>query len=222
MINILTNRYMIDSDWCFEDFKRYIKKDNRVAIIPFSFRDELISSKESWSVYYDRDLGLFYNGVVDSFLRYGIHPENVKWINYFEDSVEISKKIVSESDILYFPGGLPDKMLSRLHEFELVDLIENHTGVVLGYSAGAVIQFKRFHLTPDRDYPNFGYHIGMNIIDNFSIEVHYTNTDLQNESIKKVLCDTGKPVYAIEDDGALIVENGMITTVGKVHFFDVV
>jgi imidazolonepropionase-like amidohydrolase len=39
------------------------------------------------------------------------------------------------------------------------------------------------------------------------------------ECIKKVIRETGMPVYAIEDEGAIIVEDGKITSVGNVHYY---
>lgn len=219
MINILANRYMIDSDWCFDELQKYIRPEHRVVVIPFSFREEQIYSNESWQQFYNPKDGLYYQGVVDAFERYGLKEKNIQWINYFTDSIEDSKRAVANADILYFTGGLPDKMMERLKAFDLIELIETHPGVILGFSAGALIQLERYHLSPDRDYPSFEYQDGLKMIRNIHVEVHFTHSDIQLESIEKVLKETGKPVYAMEDEGAIIVKNEAITTVGKVHYF---
>jgi len=219
MINILLNIFKVDDEWCFKEFKNYIKPEHRVTVIPFSFKEEHINSSESWQSYYGENKGAYFHGIVNSFLSYGVKYENITWINYFTDSKEIAKNKILNSDILFFLGGLPDKMMIRLEEFDLVNNIEEHNGIIMGYSAGAMIQIENYHITPDKDYSSFGYYKGMKMIDKFDIEVHFEHTDLQLSSIERVKKETGKPVYAIEDTGAIIVENNRVKLVGNVHYF---
>lgn len=219
MINILFNRYDISAEWCFTEFQKYIKPNHKVVIIPFSFKDERINSDASWKVYYGEKEGLYFDGIVNSFLSYGIKSENITWINYFTDTRETAKNKITGADIVYFTGGLPDKMMERLKEFELLDIIENHNGIIMGYSAGAMIQLECYHITPDKDYDTFGYYKGMKMLNSFDIEVHFENSDLQIACIERVRKETGKPVYAIEDDGAVIVAKDGITAVGNVHYY---
>ena len=90
----------------------------------------------------------------------------------------------------------------------------------MGNSAGALIQLSEYHLSPDRDYPEFKYYDGLPYLDNFYMEVHYMNTDIQNESINRVLSERGKTVYATEFmAGAIIVDNGNIKLIGNVKTF---
>ena len=220
MINILLNIYKIDAEWCFQEFKKHIKAEHRVIVIPFSFKEERINSNESWKAYYGENEGVYFYGIVNSFLAYGIKYENIRWINYFADDKETAKDKISNSEILFFLGGLPDKMIIRLEEFDLVKKIEKHKGIIIGYSAGAMIQIENYHITPDQDYTSFGYYKGMKMINAFDIEVHYDHTDLQLSSIGKVRNETCKPVYAIEDNGALIVEQNRVITVGNVHYYE--
>jgi peptidase E len=221
MINILANEYTIDADWCFKRFQKYIKKDHRVVIVPFSFRDDQIYSHDTWQDYYSKNEGKYYHSIMQAFKRYGIKESNVKWLNYFDDSIEYAKELISNADVLYFTGGLPDKMMARLHKFKLLNTIENHPGVLIGFSAGALIQFEVYHLTPENDYETFRYCNGMKIIRDFNIEVHYNQSEHQKHSISRVVKETRKPLYAIEDEGALIIDKDQIITVGKVHYFEV-
>lgn len=64
---------------------------------------------------------------------------------------------------------------------------------------------------------NYSYNKGLNLIKNFDIEVHYKNTDIQNNSIKKVLADKVNKVYAISNAGGIIVENNKVNTIGEVY-----
>ena len=40
---------------------------------------------------------------------------------------------------IYFTGGLPDRLMDRIKEFELYDIVMDHNEIVMGYSAGALV-----------------------------------------------------------------------------------
>lgn len=219
MINILANSYLIDADWCFSEFQKYIKPAHKVVIVLFSFKNKDVYSNETWQSFYSKDEGRYYHGIVDSFKRYNINPNNIKWINYFTDSKITAEDMILEADIIYLTGGLPDLMMERLREFNLIKHIGEHKGVIIGFSAGALIQLNQYHLTPDEDYNEFKYYPGLNMINNIYVEVHFDHDKVQMDSIDRVIKDTNKPVYAIEEDGAIIYINNEIVEVGKVHYF---
>lgn len=53
------------------------------------------------------------------------------------------------------------------------------------------------------------------------MEIHYEGTDVQNESIRRVLNERGKTVYATSlRAGAILVDNGTIKLLGEVKAFD--
>ncbi|MCK8059596.1 MULTISPECIES: Type 1 glutamine amidotransferase-like domain-containing protein [unclassified Fusibacter] len=219
MINILHNTFNIDEDWCFKAYRNYIKAGDKVVIVAFSFREERVRNQEDWLSCYGRANGKYYSGMVDAFKRYSIAESDITWVNYFEDSVEESQRKISEADIVYFPGGLPDKMMERLYEKELVDLIKRHDGLVMGFSAGALIQLSEYHLTADEDYDEFCYHKGLSLVQDFYFEVHYEGSQEQNESILRVLLEKKKDVYAVGDKGALILADKQVQLVGDVRYF---
>ncbi len=127
---------------------------------------------------------------------------------------------MERADILYFLGGLPDRMLDRIEEFSLTDALLRHRGVVMGYSAGAVIQLGEYHLSPDEDYPEFAYYRGLPYLEGFYLEVHYEGTEVQKAAVRRVLAERGKPVYATAlGAGALLVEGGKVRALGKVERF---
>jgi hypothetical protein len=110
-------------------------------------------------------------------------------------------------------------MMERIIEFDLMGMIQRHSGIVMGFSAGAMIQISDYHITPDEDYDSFRYEKGLELIDSFDIEVHYNATARQLDCINRLISETGRPVYAMEDEGALIIADGKVVTVGKVHYF---
>ncbi len=110
-------------------------------------------------------------------------------------------------------------MYDRLIEFDLVNEIKKHDGIVMGYSAGAMIQLSEYHISPDNDYPVFSYNTGLGFIDSFGIEVHFQDTEIQNICIEKFRTEKKKPVYAIGDYGAVIVSGTEIQMIGDVKYY---
>jgi len=49
MINILLERYLGQTNsWLFDELKKYIKPNHKVAVIAFSFRDSRVSTLADW------------------------------------------------------------------------------------------------------------------------------------------------------------------------------
>ena len=217
MVNILLEGYEIDATWLYEELKKYIKPIHKVAVVAFSFRDSRVKSLADWNVLYSKENGRFYGGIVGSFTAYGIPEENVSFINYFADTKESARKKIENADIVYFLGGLPDRMMDRIKEFELQDVLMKHNGIVMGYSAGAVIQLAEYHISPSDDYPEFGYYEGLPYLKDFYLEVHYEETASQKAAIEKVMTERKKTVYATSlMKGAILVDNGNIRLIGNV------
>ena len=95
-----------------------------------------------------------------------------------------------------------------------------HNGIVMGYSAGVLIQLSEYHLSPDEDYPEFQYHKELPYLDDFYVEAHYEGADSQNDAIRRVLQERGKTVYATErGSGAILVDHGNVKLLGNVRIF---
>lgn len=221
MINILLEGFDIGAPWLYEELKNYIMPNCKVAVVAFSFRDSRVKSLRGWKALYGKKSGKYYGGIVGGFTAYGIPENNISFINYFTDSHESAAKKIEEADIIYFTGGLPDRMFERIDEFNLSDVLMKHNGIVMGYSAGALIQLREYHISPDEDYPEFGYYKGLPYLDDFYLEVHYEGTAAQKKAIRKVLSERGKTVYATAlNSGAILIDNGNIKLLGDVKVFD--
>lgn len=220
MVNILLEGYDIDASWLRGDLRPYIRPSDRVAVVAFSFRDNRVKTAGDWDRLYGRENGMYYGGITGGFAAYGIQESQITFLDYFRDTKESAGEKVERADILYFLGGLPDRMLDRIEEFSLTDALLRHGGVVMGYSAGAVIQLGEYHLSPDEDYPEFAYYRGLPYLEGFYLEVHYEGTEVQKDAVRRVLAERGKPVYATAlGAGALLVEGGKVRALGKVERF---
>lgn len=220
MINILLEGYDIDASWIYNELKNYIKPNHSVAVVTFSFRDSQVKTLLDWNALYSKENGRYYGGIVGGITAYGIPEENISFINYFTDTRESAAQKIKTADIIYFLGGLPDRMMDRISEFDLYDVLMEHNGILMGYSAGAVIQLAEYHLSPDDDYPEFRYYEGLPYLNDFYMEVHYEGTEVQDEAIRRVLSERGKTVYATAvRSGAILVDNGNIKLIGDVKIF---
>ena len=219
MINILFDCPNIDD--FYENLKQYFNEETRVCVIAFSYYDDWVYDAESWERVYGRGVGNCYFETIDSFKPFGVREENVTFINYFTDSEQSAKEKIKSADVLYFTGGLPDRMMDRIKDFKLEDSIMSHDGIIMGYSAGAVIQLKEYHLYPDGDYADFGSYEGLPLLDDFYMEVHYRGLDVQDESIRKCIKERGKKLYVSHDHGGgILVENGKISIIGRVDLYE--
>lgn len=221
MINILLEEFDIDAPYLYDELKRYIKPNYSVAVVAFSFRDSSVKSLSDWNVLYGKENGKYYNGIVGGLTAYGIPEDNITFIHYFTDTKKSAAQKIETADIIYFPGGAPDRMMCRIKEFDLYDVLMQHKGILMGYSAGAVIQLSEYHLSPDDNYPEFKYYKGLPYLSDFYLEVHYDGTTVQDRAIQRVLTERRKTVYAtVSRSGAVVVDNGNIKLLGDVKVFE--
>lgn len=220
MVNVLLESYDLTAPFLVDKLRPYIKPNSHVAIVAFSFLPNQASCLEEWLKLYGREEGMFYSWLVDPFAEFGVPEENITFVNYFADTRDSAAQKVKNADIIYFTGGLPDAMMDRLYEFELVEMLKEFDGVVLGCSAGAMIQLEEYHITPDWDYPEFGYYKGLPWLKDFYVEVHFEDSKDQKASICRVLQERRKPIYATRHhNAAIIVDNGKIQLLGDVRTY---
>ena len=177
MINVLLENTQIDAPWLYGSLKKYIKPNFRVAVVALSFKENRVRNLEDWDALYSKENGKYYGSIAGGLLSYGIQEENISFLNWFKDTKETAARTVEMADIVYFLGGLPDRMMERIRALELYDVLLAHDGIAMGYSAGALVQLAEYHLSPDTDYPRFTYQKGIPYLHGFYLEVHYEGTE---------------------------------------------
>lgn len=177
MINILLENTQIDVLWLYSSLKKYIKPNSRVAVVALSFKENRVRNLEDWDALYSKENGKYYGSIAGGLFSYGIQEENISFLNWFKDTKETAARTVEMADIVYFLGGLPDRMMERIRALELYDVLLTHDGNAMGYSAGALVQLAEYHLSPDTDYPRFTYQKGIPYLHGFYLEVHYEGTE---------------------------------------------
>lgn len=211
-MNILLSSYDFHEDWAIDIMKPILHSDMKVTVIPFSFDKEEVKTKEDFDKHYGEN-GRHTPYIYRPFHFYNIH--DITFVDYFRDDHETMQKKVKNANILFLTGGLPDQYLERLDECGLSDIIRNTHKIIIGASAGALVQMTHYHVTPDDDYPEYCYLKGLGLLDGFEVEVHYCRSDLQIKGIQRVQDEKGLPVYTIANDGGLLVNHNHITTFGN-------
>lgn len=217
MVNVLLNLYEFQAPWAMEHLRSILRPEHRVCILTMSHGTE-IPDGATWKQLYSPG-GEIYGVLTGAYGAYGIPEENITFVSWFHDTPETALEKLGEADVLFLTGGLPDLFYDRLTEWGLVEPIRAFPGIVMGCSAGAMMQMEEYHITPDEDYDTYGYYPGLGLLRGFEPEVHYTASQIQRESIARYLRQRGKPVYAMTNQGGLLVQNGGITPMGAVTKF---
>lgn len=204
MVNILLNSFRFAEPWCQRAIGRWLTPEMRVLVLPFAFRPEQIPDAREWETRYNRENGMFSMGLAEVFRQYGIPLSQLEWVNYYAPGTDLPRRI-AESDVLYFCGGEPDLLYRRLEELNLLAPLKRFDGIVMGDSAGAVIQLDRY-----RNQPGLGY------LRDFDLEVHYTGSEEQQAVIRQMLAAHRKPVFALGPQGALVAEGNALYPLGDV------
>ncbi|MGC8538179.1 MAG: Type 1 glutamine amidotransferase-like domain-containing protein [Candidatus Micrarchaeia archaeon] len=133
---------------------------------------------------------------------------------------------LSAYDAIYFGGGNTFRLLDIVKRSGFDKLIRRYMrsdGIVYGGSAGAIIMGKDIELAgfggdADKNMVGLREFNGLNIVNGYSIQCHYTIKD--DTQMKSYIRKTGINVIALKDNAGIVVEDGKIRPVGKVYVFE--
>lgn len=213
-VNILLNYYNFDGDWARPHLEKYLKNLPHVLILPLAFREKEVWDNETWLKLYGKG-GEKYPNILRPFEEYGYREGDIDWLDPFEN--RNFQEQIAQADMLFFTGGMPEKAIARLRSLGLENMVKNFDGIVAGASAGAMLQLDRYHITPDDDYDAFEMCRGLGLVGGLDLEVHYTATDLQDRCAMQAHLLHKLPVYKMQHEGGVLIDNGKVTPLGKVE-----
>ena len=128
-----------------------------------------------------------------------------------ELSHEEAEKMIRNASFIMLMGGDPFKQKDMCKDLDIINDLKQFKGVMLGFSAGAMLMSKYIIITPcSEEYPNFHIDKGLNL-DNLSIYPHNNTSDeiypdtlvvgdetYQKQDLIKVANEYGK-FYLLQD-----------------------
>lgn len=215
MYSIFLSRINLSFDIIKERLTKIIKKTDKVVIIPWAFPTEIDAIKLD---------NYFKGNKSEKYLKplqeLGINKSNITILNCYRDKEEYMINKIKESNILILPGGNPEMFYHKVLTNNLLDVIKNYKQIIIGESAGTELQLNNYFITAKNNYyKKFAWYKGFGIInDPFYIDVHSSNNYLYLNKLQKVSNEKNKIIYAIYDDGAIILNrnNNEIELYGNV------
>lgn len=213
-MNILLNINNFSDEFAYDTLKHFIKPYMKVLIVPLSYHEDWIKNERDFDSHYLKGKDE-YEDIAKEFRNYGIKDRNIQIVHYYRDSRRKIRSKFYNADIIFLTGGYPDRFLYRIDQLNIREFICSFKGIVMGTSAGAMIQFDKYHVTPEEEGQDYEYHEGLGLLSGFDIEVHYEDsfehlasliTDLQLHPI---------PIFALPNEGGMIVDGDDYMLLGK-------
>lgn len=214
MTNVLLNYYNFDGEWAFDTLYPLIN-GKKTLVLPLAFRPEQATDNAGWQQIYGEN-GEKYPAITRPFEAFGIVGDKLRWLNCFDEQADFIAQI-AWAEVLFFTGGMPERAIGWLDRLGLTEAVKNFDGVVMGASAGAMLQLEHYHITPDEDYSDYGLWNGLGLVKGLDLEVHYLATDLQKQCTARAVKDLGLPMYQMWHEGGLVVDGDKITVMGNVE-----
>lgn len=214
-VMLSTTKYIKDEE-CFDTLKDIIKPNMSIVCLPYAC-DINYQFKEC-----RKDLtynGSFWNEHYNYFKEYGISKSNF-YIATPSDNIEFIKWKIDKADIIYFSGGSMKNLKFMLQTLGLWDMIKKIDNKVIILESASVLVFQETYTVFREGIPF--EHKGLNMFDTVDIFVHYNKNiheDLFREFKRFADCKIKqKYIYALSDDGALILNNNnKIIKIGNVY-----
>lgn len=204
MYSILLSDYEKGLNLVQKRLKKIIKSNFKVVIIAWAFPEELDYERFENEYFNERRQKKY----IGSLINLGINPNNIMVLNcYDKNNIANFKTYIDESDLLVLTGGNPEMLYSKVvQETEILYNIKHYKGIIIGFSAGADLQLKRYFITAKNNYYKyFAFYDGFGVLDDpFYLDVHSINNKLYLNKLQKVANEKNKNIYAIFDDGAII------------------
>jgi len=130
----------------------------------------------------------------EHFRKAGIQFESSYLISPEMDSEE-AKNLIDNASFIMLMGGDPFAQKEMCEKIEILENLKNYNGVMLGFSAGAMLMSRNIIITPcSAEYPDFHIEPGMNLS---GISIYPHNNFDGNEYPEKVCA--GDEIYDRND-----------------------
>lgn len=219
MYSVLMSNFQTGFTYIKDNICDLINKDAKLVVIPWSFPVEL-ESKNIREFFDDKK----FNKYIKPLIELGLNIENVKILDCYKDSKEYIINSINDSSILILPGGNPEMLYNKVIQTGILECLKNYRKTIIGVSAGAELQLKRYFITKKNNYyKKFAWYDGFGIIDDdFYFDVHSVNRGRYLSSLKNRSQKIKKDIYCLFDSGVIIYnrKTKKLNTYGEVVIFN--
>lgn len=198
------NRFDFDRDWAAEELGDLLTPDRHVAVLPLLEDEGWASDRDIWRTDYIESEEAVY-AYRRPFLTYGIQAEQIRLINYYEETAGSLQRKLDEADILVLVSDHAGKSMHLLNDYDLADTLRAFDGPVLGIGQGANLCLDRFN-----DPFSAEQRAGLSYCSGFALCMHYEGTVEQLRMI----------IDSIEVDGRVVVicpaQSGIVLDMDRV------
>lgn len=187
-------------------------EDDKIWIIPVCCMIEEVEDRITLEKVFltDEGQGKKYRNIL---ITKGANPANISLLNYYDILNKDDIHDIMSSQYIVFTGGRMELGIERLKKLGMDLLLQNYKGTIVGVSAGALMLFTEYLITPNFFYKNLTVCEGLGYIDSrrLMIEVHFSETDpAQKQAVELISVERKQPIYAIRQSGYLIVQDNVI------------
>ena len=201
MYSILMSKFYDGFCVVEDELKKLINKNSNVVVIPWSFALELKT----------KNIGEFFDeskkkNYIEPLYRLGISKENIVVLDCYNDTKDYMIDVINKSDVIILTGGNPEMFYNKVVEAGILESLQNYKKIIIGSSAGAELQLKKYFITKKNNYyKKFAWYDGFGIIDDeFYFDVHSVNKGRYLPSLKEKSRKLKKDIYCLFDAGVII------------------
>lgn len=201
MYSVLMSKFSVGFPIIREELKKIINVESKVVVIPWSFAKEL-ESKDIKEFFCKDNSPDYYNALYSL----GIKDNNIVVLDCYNNSKEDMIKEINSSDVIVLTGGNPEMLYNKIKSSGIIDVLKKYKKTIIGSSAGAELQLKKYFITKKNNYYNkFAWYDGLGIINNdFYFDVHSVNKGRYLPSLRERSKEIKKDIYCLFDTGIII------------------
>ena len=180
--------------------KKFIKRRTKFAFIASEFE----KNHEKTDQYFEEVLELFQNIGIDFEKSYVVDGRMEK---------EMAKDVVRAADVVWLSGGDTPTEYQYLLKYELIDILREHSGMIIGMSAGSINLTKMAICTLACGHDKQEMYEGIGCVE-FSVEPHFNVN-----KVSKELLELSKQyiIYGLCDESLILCEGKTIIFLGEVY-----
>lgn len=194
---------------------------DKICILPVCCRDPSVKDELSFETYFygNGSKGECYKDIL---VKNGASAELISFFNYFNEKLLEHPDELLTYDILLLSGGRMEFGIAHLINSKLLECLFRFEGTIICFSAGGMILFDEYLITPNKVYHELTVKPGLGLLDSssFLIDVHFDqNNLLQRQSIESICNSEKKNVYAITQEGYMVIKDNQVLEINGVFKF---